>query len=68
MLGSTVILVMRTTATDDCEVVFFNPYAAGGQYRIMLKSSKITETPQMGTHLRALSESLPMSPNMTGFR
>ena len=35
---------------------------------MMQKNKKILKPWQMGTHLRALSESYPMSTNMTGFR
>ena len=49
----------------------FNPYAAGGgfgQYKMMQKNSKITETLTNGSSFGVLSESYPMNTNMTGFR
>ena len=52
--------------------VSINPYAAGG---LNLANTKWCEKPekwlkpwQLGTHRKVLSESFPMSTNMTGFR
>ena len=45
-----------------------NPYAAGGyfgQYKMMPKPEKLLKPYHIGTHLRVLGKSFPMSTKMT---
>ena len=52
--------------------LFYNSYAAGGQFdqykNMQKKPEKWLKPWHMGTHLRQLRESYPMDTNMIGFR